>query len=434
MEDIGELVNILEDLRSTSGRIAKEEILKNNSGNLLFTETLKFLLNPYIVTGISKNKMEKFPRIYDISGKDYSYLEMLEYLKTHNTGRDVDILCVKRFIENSKYAEILKQIFTKSIRLGIQATTVNKIYGEDFVPTFDVMLAENYFDNKDFVEGKEFLITTKLDGTRCVAVYDGNNVEFFSRQGQSYGEMPDIEKEIKKLLPGYVYDGELIAKVNKEISSQDLFRETVSRVRKDGKKFGAVFNIFDMIPISDFRKGKSNIIAKDRKAMLSNLFKSFGNTLEWLREVNVLYSGSNTNEIMNSLEKAILDGEEGVMINLSDGIYECRRTKQLLKVKRFRTADVRVIDVYEGTGKNAGRLGGIVVEFEHENKLYNCSVGSGFTDSERDEYWRNKDTLMDKIVEIQYFEISSDADGKYSMRFPVWLGRIREDKIEISMY
>ena len=122
-------------------------------------------------------------------------------------------------------------------------------------------------------------------------------------------------------------------------------------------------------------------------------------------------------------------------VNLSNAPYDCKRTSNILKVKKFNEADVRVLDLLEGTGKNKGRLGSITIQFEYEGKLWTCDCGSGFNDDELDLYWEHKELLLGKIVTIKYFEVTKDSKtGKYGLRFPTWTHRIRDDKDEISMY
>ena len=36
------------------------------------------------------------------------------------------------------------------------------------------------------------------------------------------------------------------------------------------------------------------------------------------------------------------------------------------------------------------------------------------------------------IVQIKYFEESKDKEGNLSLRFPIFTGRIRDDKNEVS--
>ena len=443
MEDLSELYKIFNELKNTSSRLGKEQILENNKDNNLFTYVIKFMYDPYIVTGLSKTKINKqmdngWLFSFDEMEDNSTLVEIIDYLKKNNTGKDADIYKVNSYLgSHREYEDMLKDIFTKDLVLGIQASTINKVYGEGFIPTFSVMLAEKYFDKPEWVSGKEFLLTTKLDGTRLVAVVD-DKIELFTRQGQLVTGMVDIEEELKQLPRGYVYDGELIAEVKSELESKDLFRETISRARRDGTKTGIIYHIFDMVRIDEFKRGVGSVPAWERKQQLHKIFKDNQldqkHSFKWLKEVEVLYEGDNEEFIQMYLDSITNMGGEGIMINISNAPYECKRTKNLLKVKKFNTADVRITDVYEGTGKYVGKLGGISIQFEHKGQLWSCDVGSGFIDEEREFYWRNKDKLLNKIVEIKYFEISQDANGVYSLRFPTWIGRIRDDKDEISMY
>lgn len=451
MDELKQLSYIFDKLQSTTSRNEKEQILIDNIDNQLLSDVLTFLYDPYIVTGISTQKIEKkvgSNYVYDLFDcfgtepkPEVTLTDMLKYLKKNNTGRDADLNKVYEYIqEHPEHAEMLKQIFTKDLKLGIQSTTINKIW-EGFkrppIPKFDVMLAENYFDNMEYLKNKAFILTQKLDGSRCIATRYGKKIQFFTRQGQPYGEMPEIASELMLMKDEYVYDGELIAYSN-EVNTEKLFRETVSKARRGGTKTGLVFHIFDMIPLESFRNGRCKTRAYDRKRMLHETIedaaKAKGRPLDWLEEVRMLYTGSYIPMIEKYLEEITACGGEGVMINLYNSGYECKRTKELLRVKKFKTADLRVVDIYEGTGRNVGKLGGITVEFEHEGKLYRCGCGSGFSDEERVKYWRQKYLLMEKIVEIKYFEISQNADGSYGLRFPTWIGKIRTDKNEISMY
>ena len=122
------------------------------------------------------------------------------------------------------------------------------------------------------------------------------------------------------------------------------------------------------------------------------------------------------------------------MINIANAPYECKRSKGLLKVKKMQTCDVKVIGMEEGTGQNKGKLGALKVEFiGPDNKIYTCDVGSGLTLDQREDFWEYPNKILNKIIEVQYFEVSSNQNGTYSLRFPVFKW-IRDDKTEISMY
>lgn len=171
-EQVERMIKIINELSSTTSRIEKENIISSNKDCEYFIEMCKFLYDPMIVSGLSSTKIEKKQSSYSFDffniKERMTFIEVLAYLKEHNTGRDTDIEVVQDYIsEYKEYSEILKKIFTKELKLGIDATTVNKVLGEGFIKTFDVMLAENYFENKEVVEDKEFCLSLKLDG--CVS-------------------------------------------------------------------------------------------------------------------------------------------------------------------------------------------------------------------------------------------------------------------------
>lgn len=419
---------ILDSLIATSSRNEKETILKLHKDNELFKDVLKFSFDPFIVTGLSKKKISKKLNLgsgYNI----YSIEDLFEYLKENNTGRDIDIYSVQCFIkgQDKELQELLTQIVTKDLKIGITAGTINKIFGKDFIREFEVMLAEKYFDCEDKIKG-DFLVTEKLDGNRNIAMNEEADVKMFTRQGQLNEGFVDVEKEFKLLPKGYVYDGEFIAKDNKGLNSADLYRETTSKVRKDGVKQNVIFHVFDMIPIEDFKNGICKTPCIERKKQLHDSINP--NYFQWIKEVPVLYHGSDKSKVIELLDEYIANGKEGVMVNIADAPYECKRTKNILKVKKMQTVDLKVLGFEEGEGRLKGTLGRMNVEYKGNS----VGVGSGFSDSDRTFIWNNKSELIGKIAEIQYFEESSNAKTKeVSLRFPVFKC-FRDDKTEPSYF
>ena len=59
MSDMTEVFAIFKELQSTSKKTEKAKILKDNERNILFQDTLKWLLNPFVITGISSKKIDK---------------------------------------------------------------------------------------------------------------------------------------------------------------------------------------------------------------------------------------------------------------------------------------------------------------------------------------------------------------------------------------
>ena len=114
------------------------------------------------------------------------------------------------------------------------------------------------------------------------------------------------------------------------------------------------------------------------------------------------------------------------MINL-DSTYQFGRTNQLLKVKTMNTIDLPIVGINEGRGEFAGTAGALIVDY----KGYPVGVGSGLSKFDREYFWNNREDMLGKIIEIQYFEETKDQNGHLSLRFPVFK-QIRTDKDEIS--
>lgn len=425
LEKFGQFIS---EINSTNGRIEKENILKKWSNDQEVKNIIYFVFNPYIVTGMSKKKFnKKVPTTTYCSAN--SIEEVMDYLKVHNTGSDKDIEWIQNFVAaNYKYTYLIYQIVCKDLTLGIQPKTINKIW-KNLIPTFEVQLAEKYSDNpeKYLPEGTRYMISEKLDGVRNVIIFENGYPHFFSRSGREFEGLVDITEEALKLDPEYVYDGEFLANV--EGDSKDVYRQTVSITGADGEKKGIIFNAFDMIPKEDFINGYSSVPASERKTRLKTIIDS--NNFNWIKNVETLYEGTDQNKITEWLNWAHKNNKEGIMINLSDKGYECKRTKNLLKVKTFNECEAYVIDIEEGTGRNEGRLGKIVVQVkDKEGKLHIVRSGSGFEDWERDEYWKHPEKIMNKVVELQYFEVTNNKDDdSISLRFPIWMGKPpREDK------
>ena len=426
---------IFTQLQSTNSKLEKQKIIKDNADNQQFTDTLVFLLSPYVLTGMSERKINK--KVGAVRGVITSWENAVEYLSKHNTGTDHDIALIQSFITNQPedMQDFYKGLITKSIKLGCDAKIVNSVLGKGFIPSFEIQLAEKYFEKPNKVVGN-FTLTEKLDGFRLATIIHNDKIEFYSRQGQLVEGLVEVEEDMKMFckvnkLHNAFFDGELVAVNCEELSSDENYKVVTKTARSKGIKRGLKYNIFDTLSYEEFILQNCETEYYKRRQLLNELSKN--NSLTHINILPVLYNGSDKDMIMEYLNKARENHKEGIMINLDNGMYEFKRTTNLLKVKVMQDADLKIVDVYEGTGKNKGKLGGIIIEFIYKDNTYRCECGSGFSDDERIDYWNNPEKILNKIATIQYFEISKNDNGGYGLRFPVWTHRIREDKTEISM-
>jgi len=427
--DMKQTLETLRLLQATSSTNEKGKIISNNLHDKLFVDIMQFLTNDYIQVGLSKKKISKKVDV-DIHYKPIEIRSMIDYLKQNSTGRDLDIGVCQYYLDNHVDAEdrdFVSQILTKEVKLGATSTLWNKSVPKELqVPVFDCMLAKSADAHEDKIKG-DFVITTKIDGNRILIIKENGTSKAFTRTGKLYEGLESILSEVDNIpyLDNIVFDGELIANVDG--TTNEVFSETQSLARSKGKnKEGLKFHMFDMLPLDEFKNGQSKENAIKRKQNISRLMNDIN--FKHITEVKPLYMGYDKNMIQKlMIELVEPNGLEGLMINL-DKPYVTKRTDSLLKVKKFKSCDVKVIGFEEGTGKYVGMLGSLIVDYKGNP----TGIGTGLVDSIREEIWNNQDKWLGRVVECKYFEESMDSKtGKLSMRFPVFMG-LREIDKEVS--
>lgn len=422
-----QFVEIFREIKSDNSKLFKEEVLKRNKDNHEFKDILKFVYDPMITTGLAKRKIEKEISL-DPTIEIEDIFQAMSYVRKYNTGSDLIVKNIQNFLSilDEDEEELAKSILIKDLPIGISSTTINKAYGKDFIKKYSVMLADRFEHREKDVKG-DFAITLKLDGLRATVFNEENGITIMARSGKLIEGLVELEKEFSLLPKGMVYDGELIAENEDNLDSKDLFRVTQSLVRTKGNKYGVNFVMFDALPIEEFNNGKSLLNYKERTEKMDEIF-SINKTVEneRIQRVPTYYIGNDKTKIPEFLTKVTSEGFEGLMVNTLDGIYETRRSKSLLKVKQFYTVDLQVKDIVEHS--RGGRLGSVIVDYKGNN----VQVGSGFNDKDREYFWKNKEELIGNIIEVQYFEESTNSvNDEVSLRFPVFI-RTRFDKDEVS--
>ena len=127
-------------------------------------------------------------------------------------------------------------------------------------------------------------------------------------------------------------------------------------------------------------------------------------------------------DIMNRYaQDCVAEGFEGIMIKAVDAPYVCKRADYWMKWKPTISVDLTIVGFEPGTGRNLNRLGAIICEGVDNDRNIRVNVGSGFSDSDRDEYWSGRDSLLGHLVEVQADAVTQNQDGSYSLRFPRFL-------------
>ena len=435
-----EIARAIYEIQATPGRNDKLALLRQYESLPGFKETMRFVYDPYIRTGIADKKLIK--GMHDAKNKQLTVYDTIEYFETNQTGTDDDVYFAWLFInaqETDQAKDLAFAIITKNLKIGVTDTSLNKVYGADFIPRIGCMLGVPYPENKHKVKGP-FIATEKLDGIRRILVKEKGKCRLYSRSGIEDEGLVEIIEEARYLPDNTVYDGELLA-IGTYENSIALRQATNSIANRKGIRTGVLFNIFDIIPIDEFKRGASKYTALNRKVLLGSMFGDegvqylrddwakllvafdLGHKFRTIKAVPILGVVSTDEEITELVAPIWERGGEGIMLNTFEGCYELKRSNSLLKVKYNESLDLKVVDMLEGTNKYKGMMGALVVDY----KGYRVGVGSGFSDEERQRFWDNPEEIIGKTIEVDTFGESKDQLGNVSLNCPIYK-EVRYDK------
>jgi DNA ligase-1 len=414
---------IIRQLEHHNSRLDKEEILKDafDEGLPEFFEGLCMALDPLVTFGVKQVPVRK-----DMEPGQGLAWETFVELAMRLAGRNLTGHAARDSIElamsvatDEQWNDWYRRILIKDLRCGVSEKTVNKV-APGTVPVFTCALAHDSAKHEKKMKGKK-QIEIKLDGVRVITIIRGNKVEMFSRNGKQFHNFGHIIEEIERVLETnpapypLMLDGEVMS-----ANFQDLMKQVH---RKDNvQNTDAVLHLFDMAPLEDFIAGGWDKPQSFRSAAVKAWVEQHSTVLEHVQALDwetVDLDTQEGQERFTALNKAAVEGGyEGVMIKDVDAPYECKRTHAWLKAKPFIEVTLEVVDVEEGTGRNAGRLGALVCRGEDDGRMVEVNCGSGFSDADRDSFWNSRDTLVGQLVEVRADAITQNQDGTYSLRFP----------------
>lgn len=168
----------------------------------------------------------------------------------------------------------------------------------------------------------------KLDGVRCLMVFNEGEVKFLSRNGKEYTSLSHIARDVHKFASeqNFILDGEVY-------SDELSFQEIISAVKKASpESLKLKFRVYDMV---------SDEIQEKR----------WWSTLDLVYSINSSYIIPLETIEVDSKERVkelhdlwVSQGCEGAMVRLYDGVYgQGQRSSSLLKVKEFDDAEFKFV-------------------------------------------------------------------------------------------
>jgi len=335
-----------------------------------------------------------------------------------------------------KSSMLLVDILNKDLKANIGVKLVNKAYGAKLLTEHPYMRCSLPKDVKleTWPWERGVFSQVKMDGMYATAVCN-NSVDFFTRKGHVF---PDNERfkilkeNIKSAIPeGVQLSGELLVMRGGKFLDRKTGNGILNSILKTNADIPAnlalCYIAWDMISNEEAKQGKSPREYEQRINELMTCIHMFCKSSH-LRaiETNCVYSLEEAQKDFAEKRKA---GEEGTIIKRPDGLWKNGTSRDQVKLKEEAEADLCVVSMLEGTGKNEDLFGSLLCETS-DGRL-RVAV-SGFTDEARAKIFNSwgEDNWAGAIIAVKYNEVIKQRDSElYSLFLPRFVER-RYDKEE----
>ena len=419
-----ELQLFVQEMKNTSSLIATKEIIKSYKGNNYIENALYYTYNPFLKYYVTSKSIEKNTQICDLDQPYTNLWDLLDALHNREYTGHHAIALVNGFITNHmQFKNLILSIIDRNLEIRASESVINKVI-PNLIPTFDVALATKYeskFLYCDEAFDADWYASRKLDGVRCIIRKEGNEVTAYSRQGNEFTTLDVIKTKIESLKGDFVLDGEIcMMDENGDEDFQGIMKQIK---RKDHTIENPKYIVFDCLTLEEFdsKKGLEYLMWRLERAPIEQL--QMEQLVNDENSIVVLdhFKLKDEKHLMELIDEAEKAGHEGVMLR-KDCTYEGKRTKNLLKCKKFHDAEYKVISVDFDDHRIIRDGKEVVVPMLAQayitHKGHEVAVGSGWSQEQRIRYESKPEELIGKTITVQYFEETKNQDGGISLRFP----------------
>jgi DNA ligase-1 len=412
-------LDALKSLQESNTKIRKESVLKSLPKRSIYF--LKVLLNNECQLGLKKLNIKHSKDDNLTFNEVYNLIEKLKLSNINDSLRDEVVKLLMRV--EPQYLEMMAKIFTKTLKVGVTAKTVNKIYPK-LIPEFKVMLADTSSD----IQFPAYL-ETKYDGVRCVTLYDHvtDNVQMFTRQGKPiyFSRIADSIKKTFKNVGSFMLDGELEDMTGVRTNTSGIVNSNIHSGYRDDHDISLKYTVFDIMSKGEFDTETCQDPLSKRKTLLSSLIDDSLANLQTAYTVLV----NNIEEVLKINKEHIEKGLEGVIVKDPKEKYLYKRSKSWAKFKAINSCTLVVTGVTEGTNKRIDKIGALVCQ--SQDGLVKVNVGSGLTDEDLEVFTNTPP--IGKFVEVIYNMVEPASKENYTLFLPRFK-ELRVDKTEADTY
>lgn len=345
------------------------------------------------------------------------YLDLLQENSgklSGNSAKEFYSLLLQKLTEDSRV--ILLNILGRDLKCGINIKNINKVF-KNLIPKPNYMRCAVF--SEKLVKKIHFpaILQLKMDGTYREFNVSNGTVSAKTRAGEEYFN-PVLFKEMMNFPDGY-YMGELTIDGESRFTGNGLINSLNPPLDK------IIFTCWDFLTFDEYT-GKVKTSYIDRFNRLQNLIESRDFKQVKLVENHIV---NNVSEALKQVSLWMSEGLEGGVLKDFNNTFKNGTSNTQLKIKLKVDAEMRITGFTEGTPgtKREGKIGAIQFANDEGTIKGQCS---GFSDAELEEFSKNKDSLIGKIISVEFNDITKAENNEYyALSHPRFI-EIRNDKNE----
>lgn len=412
----------IEILKNTPSTKEKENLLRDYLQDETFREVIKLTYDESLYYKV--NKLGKKHCTQGLLNKP-SNEELFNFLycladQRGATGEDKQKLTRIASMDQETY-DVVTKIINKDLKAGVGKKLINKAMPNliTIMPYARCSTAKNKEHTFKYEEG--VIAQEKADGAFNNIVIGNTFEKFLTRNGNKINQLDhlsDLFNNIPKKFTKTVYMGELIVVRNGKIldrkTGNGIINSCIQNTADPEEANLVVIKLWDAVPIEDFYAGKCDIDYSKRLGRVSALVKEINSDKISLIETKMVYSKKEADQFYKRMRA---EGKEGAICKKRTMKWKNHTSPDAIKLKNIVDFDLIIVGWEKGKKgtKFENCMGSILCESAC-GKLQ-VSVGTGFTDLEREMDWGLQ---MGKIATITCESIIRDKrkESLHSLYLP----------------
>ena len=413
--------DFLSELNESNSSNYKISTLKKYQNSEIVKQLLKLTYDKNNFNfGMSRTRLlgilneSNFPEGID---KIDDYLDLLQENSgklSGNSAKEFYSLLLQKLTEDSHV--ILLNILGRDLKCGINIKNINKVF-KNLIPKPNYMRCAVF--SEKLVKKIHFpaMLQLKMDGTYREFNVSNGTVSAKTRAGEEYQN--EVLFDILKSFPDGYYMGELTIDGESRFTGNGLINSLNPPLDK------IIFTCWDFLTFDEYT-GKVKTSYIDRFNRLQNLIENGDFKQVKLVENHIV---NNVSEALKQVSLWMSEGLEGGVLKDFNNTFKNGTSNTQLKIKLKVDAEMRITGFTEGTPgtKREGKIGAIQFANDEGTIKGQCS---GFSDAELEEFSKNKDSLIGKIISVEFNDITKAENNEYyALSHPRFI-EIRNDKNE----